>query len=373
MRAQALGGAKLAYALFFALVVFGAALQRPEHNWDMIGYVASIAAAGGLEGEALRAATYADVEASTSARKFAALTGGEGYRGRVYRDPVSLEQQLPFYRIRTLYLLLVWIASAFTSTLSHATVLVSALSGGAILLLACLALWRRGLAVFLFAPIAALSLGLLALARLSTPDALAAALALAALLLMRRRPLAGLALLVVVPLVRTDFVLLSFLLVFLVERPARDWRHYALAGAAVVPCVLTNLLAANYGYLAVFNFTFIDNPLKAYPADMVPSSDAGDYLQAYLRGLSRVAENKLVFLYAFAAALAAVSCKGSAPPFWNRAALLTIAFALLHFGLFPAGFERFYFLATLVAALFLLTYLDGRLAAAREAGLRPGL
>lgn len=44
--------------------------------------------------------------------------------------------------------------------------------------------------------------------------------------------------------------------------------------------ILVNKLNGNYGYLTIFNFSFIDE-LTPYPADMVISHKTSDYLKPY--------------------------------------------------------------------------------------------
>src|SRR5688500_19875180 len=59
-------------------------------------YVAVAYHKDGYRGSDLTRETYGDIKNGVSAKKFSKLVAGE-YRETVFREPASLEQQLPFY------------------------------------------------------------------------------------------------------------------------------------------------------------------------------------------------------------------------------------------------------------------------------------
>src|SRR5690606_3580247 len=90
----------------------------------------------------------------------------------------------------------------------------------------------------------------------------------------------------VLPLVRTDFVILSGLITcFEFARGSRGIAVASLVTAAI--CYLAvNHLAGNYGYLTIFNFSFIE--MDPYPAGLVPSTHLPSYLRPYGSALLQV-------------------------------------------------------------------------------------
>ena len=54
--------------------------------------------------------------------------------------------------------------------------------------------------------------------------------------------------------------------------------------------IIINRLAGNYGWLALFNFTFIK--ITPYPKEIRISDNIGAYLQAYVTGLRNFISNR---------------------------------------------------------------------------------
>jgi hypothetical protein len=83
------------------------------------------------------------------------------------------------------------------------------------------------------------------------------------------------------PLVRTDFILLSgLLMIYTYFRVNRFFSLFSVLLSALF-YILVNKLNGNYGYLTILNFSFISGPTP-YPADMVISYKLTDYLKPYI-------------------------------------------------------------------------------------------
>jgi len=78
-------------------------ITSPSYNWDIVAYVAAAYQQGGLSGSELSSATYNEIEREVDAETFKELTVGE-YVDVVFKDPKSLEQQMPFYSIKVIYI-----------------------------------------------------------------------------------------------------------------------------------------------------------------------------------------------------------------------------------------------------------------------------
>jgi hypothetical protein len=83
-----------------AAVVFLIGVMHPYYNWDIIGYVAAAHYEDGSRGEVLRDRTYDEIRTEVGKYQFEHLTDGP-YRQTVYEYPQSLQQQVPFYSIRS--------------------------------------------------------------------------------------------------------------------------------------------------------------------------------------------------------------------------------------------------------------------------------
>ncbi|MCE8417705.1 hypothetical protein LZ190_03110 [Rhodovulum sulfidophilum] len=357
---RALKLAGLVYLAVLSLFLVLNSYTRNHHNWDVIGYTAAAYKLMGETGtDRLSARTYEDIRRATAPETFEKLTTGD-YRAAVYQDPEALRQQLPFYSIRPLYVALSIAGSKLTGTIAGGTALVSALCGGLLLILGWAAVSPRSIALAALLPFALYEAGLGSLARLSTPDGLAALVALAALLLCHRHPRPAMLLFALLPLARTDFViLLPFAALLLHGRVPRLWIA-AMLGVGAAAVVGLNAFSGNYGYLRIFDFTLVSGP-QPYPAEMEETLGVTDILDAYARGLQRLVSKDtgmIALLLGTAGFLAAKAMRGRLLPF-DKAVLAALGFVLLHFLAFPSGFVRHYFVAACLCLILWARLIDG--------------
>ncbi|HTV84669.1 MAG TPA: hypothetical protein VME63_04655 [Dyella sp.] len=329
-------------------------VKKPYYNWDMIGYVAAALSADGHRGADLNTAAYGMVKSEVGAPTFDRLVQQDDYRRTVYRDPVSLQQQLPFYRIRVLYVGLIRLMHAAGVNDAKSTYLISAVF--AALSVVWLALIGRETGT----PIAALPLvvafsGLLDVARLSTPDAMACFFALLSVYALIRQSVLVFVVAAILPLVRTEFLLLSLLIfahAFIYGK-----RKYALMAAAV-SCALYWIVmkaSGNDGWLVLFNFSLIHK--TAYPAQRIVSHDLIDYLRPYVLIAYDLTTQPLLVLCGLAMAVLLMHGRGRTAAQWRLSSavyVIPIAFAAMHLALFPEMTYRFFPFVTAVVPMGLL-------------------
>lgn len=339
--------------VIMALVVLGLGLKKPSHNWDMIGYVAVALSAEGYQGAALNQATYDSVRHEVDATTFDQLIQGD-YRDTVYRDPASLAQQLPFYRIRVVYIWSIRIAHAMGLNYAKATYVVSGVFAALAVVLLALIGYELGASVAAV-PFVVLICGFIDAAGLSTPDALACFFSLLTIYMLIRRSMLVFVLAALLPLVRTDLLLLSLLV--LGHAVIFGQRKYAIA-SMLVACVVYALIArmtAAYGWLTLFNTSLI---LKtAYPATLVPSHVIGDYLRPYAAFAYDFVTRPDFVIYGLA------TCFLLTNGIWRRVDrrllsavfVIPMAFFVLHAMLFPAITYRFFVAAASLVAIGLIS------------------
>lgn len=336
-----------------ALIVLAFGVKKPSYNWDMIGYVAAALSAEGYQGASLNKATYDSVRSEVGPNTFDQLTQDD-YRETVFRDPASLAQQLPFYRIRPLYVGLIRVVHAMGLEYPKSTYVVSAIFAALSVVLLAFVAREIGAPVIAVALVVLFS-GFIDIARLSTPDAMACFFALLTIYALIKGSTLVFFLAAVLPLVRTDFLLLSLLV--LGHSFIFGQRKYAITSMTAA-CVLYGLVArmnGAYGWLTLFNTSLIHK--TAYPAALIPSHAIGDYLRPYASMAYDFTMHPHFVIYSLA--LWFLMRNKTRPPSadWRLLSavfIIPMAFVAIHLLLFPAMTYRFFVFAASAVAIGLI-------------------
>ena len=328
------------------ILVYG--LLKPEHNWDMIAYVAAAYHKDGYRGSDLTRETYGEIKKEVSNKTFSKLVTGE-YRETVFRDPSSLEQQIPFYSIRVAYIELIRLFRHLSLSYTKSTYVISAIFASLSVLVLGLIILEAPVSIAILPIVVALT-GYGEIARLSTPDAMACFFSLSGIYTLIRKGKLVFFVAAILPLIRTDFILLSGLLMtFTYSQRNRFISLFSLASAAAIYILVTKL-NGNYGYLALFNFTFIGS-FNPYPANIVISRDVGAYLIPYAQLLRSLISHPHTVVYALALYLFWLKrdqLRGDKPDFYCLFSL-PFVFSGVHMLLFPSDHFRFFvFSASLI-------------------------
>jgi hypothetical protein len=352
-------------------------LTQPDHsgfNWDVIGYVASMYKQDGLSGEPLSRAVFANVLEEVGEGDLDKLTAGASrchhgacpleqvpdarYRATVFNDPVSLEQQIPFYSIRVLYLQSIRIVDRFVHSYSRSSILVDTIYATLCVPVTALLLCHFRISPLYLPAIIFLS-KLEDLGRISSPDALACLISLLALLLLVKRSRWALVAMAALPLARTDFVILSLILCLFSFQFFSVRLTLLSATVSVALLIIDNHLNGNYGFSRIFNFTLLNH--TPYPANMENSSHLTDYMIAYISGALKAILNiqhTLVYV---------LSLLIFGRRFYEQKRIveldyifiLSIFFVLFHMILFPFYLERFFVFPVIVSLIFVINRMTG--------------
>ena len=332
--------------LLTATLVLVSGIMAPKHNWDMVAYVAASYAADGHAGQDLHDRTYADIRDRVDAASYRRLTTGP-YPGAVARDPVALEQQLPFYTIRVVYISAVRAVGRLSGSYTVAAHLVTAAFGFLSVLAMGVILMRVGVSTLVL-PFLMLPIDIAFLARIATPDTMACCASLSLIASLFRPRWWSYALIVLLPAIRTDYVIFSSLAaLFLFVRHDRTKAVVALVAAIAVYLALGQY-SSNYGYLTLLNFTLFGQ--QPYPAHLPISTDWRAYAGAIGTDVNYMISDGIFLLYVIGIMILWQARARLADPQVTLLLLLPIAFATVHFALFPSYDKRF-----LVSSFFLVT------------------
>jgi len=352
--------------MFFILAAFALLLSvyKPYDNWDIIGYVASAKSFELGDAGQLNAFTYSQLKSRLSADhyEFIAEENSNGFGHAIRTDTVAFKEQLPFYKIRPVYNGLIYLFYKTGFNIITSIYLISGLSvAAAIFFLYLIAIrFLPEKLVFTIPPLA-VAVGILDLARYSTPDALMffAVIATAYLYLTKKLNI----LFILLPLIigiRTDFILFSVLMVIAM--------YYANKCDAL-KCVLSicvsiliyfsiGIFYSNPGWSTIFYFTLVNiipRPIST-PHELTPVM----YVTALFKGVISMLINKAFNIYALAAAIWLYKMrdiKHASQLFkeqFNVLAIISFVFIVLHFILFPATYDRYFISAYMLGVLSLL-------------------
>jgi hypothetical protein len=317
-----------------AAAVFLFGMSYPRHNWDMIGYVAAAYLQDSLRGDALLARTYADVKADVSTEQFASLSAADEFRRNVFQHSAALQEQLPFYSIRVVYVELMRGLAQLGVPYPKATYLLGALFASLSVVVLGIICLRMQLSLCVL-PLVVVATGYLHVATFSTPDSLALFGALLATLACLSGSAWVYFLAASLPALRTEFVIFSALLMLVMfYRGQRLHSSIALAASLAVYFAVTRSQHA-YGWLTLINFAVAKT--LAFPSATVPSHDLKPYLVMYVNAARQLLSSAHFPIYLIAGYMFAVlRGKVHAHELYSLELLaVPFAFALLHLALYP--------------------------------------
>jgi hypothetical protein len=289
---------------FFLLWLVARSVHSPHWNWDLVPYVACVLENRISVPAELHAATFEEIRQIVPSARFAALTSGE-YFADVFRDPEALRQQLPLYRVKPAYIMLLRLLASTGLSPVTATLVVSI--AASVSFAAFVFFWLRlhfvSAAAGPFAVLLSLLIGLPIVARISSPDALSGCCLLIALYALCEHAALGAASLAIVASVaiRSDNVIFGLLMAALFfARDGREdrfhpWRSAATALGVVVVYLLNVRAAGGYPWATFFAHSFAG----ALPR---PAEWHGELSLPFY--LATVARNAHMFLDAQPAAIA---------------------------------------------------------------------
>jgi hypothetical protein len=361
------------HAAFFTMVVccvafFYIAVTYPIQNWDMLGYAGSVASLSETDPHLLHQWVYEEFRAYATPGDFHTLTQSTNYRQTMFEDADGFVQQIPFYKIRVAFVLLIALMAKLGVNIYDAQHLLSAGFGSAGLFLLFLGL-RQYIHSLLWLAVPYFFYQFtqdLVVVRFAGVDSFAFFwVALTLVAYVHKSPLL-LPLLACSVLVRTDLILyvgLMYALVFLGDYS--KWWLLGIWGAVCAGLYLwVNHWAGNYGWQTVFYFVFMTDMEATHPSEY---SQIGVGLQQYLQVLARPQWVSKWLWFSVAASMFAMLL------YWYQLresehrgvvgrfcllGLVAIAYVIVHYLLFPVIFMRFFvaqYLVMLMAPMAAIT------------------
>ena len=268
-----------AYVLFCITAFAALAYTLAETNWDMLAYAAVVHESGASEGSdvaQLHSRVYTDLSSQVSDEDFRDIVSRDSYRETMASDAEAFQQQLPYYRIKLLFIYLLELLSAMGLSVYVAARLIVIASAG-LALLVLLKAFRPYIApvFWLLLPAVIILAGVLKTARIVSPDTLAfLAMALAVLCYLRKH-WALFVVLVLCVLIRTDLLVFVFAMLFLVfvNKMASRITVFATGVASLALYMLIGkVYGGGYGWPVLFHFVLESKMLATHPLEYINAS-----------------------------------------------------------------------------------------------------
>ncbi len=328
---------QLSYLGFFLLLSLWA-VRQPHYTWDLLGYV-------GCAVDDAAPALQIQREAFDSIRNAPSdedVRVDNPYRADLVANPYHFAEQLPFYSIKPVYVMLMKTLHRTGMPLQRSAVAISAISNFvlALILWYWLAPYLSGLPLALACTLIMLSPNVLVLVRGALPDCLATVVAALGfyLVLEKRLYFWGSAALLFDVWVRTDALILAGIVfaVLLVARKLDVVQFATLSVLALASYFTINHFAGSYPWSTLFYNSFLGGVIAPGEALIHVSSSA--YLHQVVRGAYLWLISGGFALYVLLGALAIWLHRSSMYAYLVAAVLASRAVSYI---LYPNGDQRY--------------------------------
>ena len=357
------------YFIFVSLALVVLSYSIPLNSWDLLGHLGAGYSLVESDASVVHKKTYSEASKYIPASDFELLNSEPSFRQTWSTDHVSFNQLLPFYAPRILVTRLVAASDFIGVSPIPVLRLQSSIAAGLGMFLLMLAFKpKTSPSVWLLMPISALFCGVLEVARFEGADALMFLGFSLFVYLYLRNSLWCLLIIALLPITRSDAVIMSVLLGILcfIEFRSRSWLVVVSLVCACLTYLSVNAYFGNYGWAKQFYVVHIE--YLEYPADVNVRISIKDYLYAILKSFRSLFYDKALigsvivatvftvcFFRKFATPIGFIKNLGNNPN-WKLYVLgvASIGFFILHYLAFPHVLTRYFASQYLVLQLCVL-------------------
>ena len=251
--------------------LFVIAIFKPIQTWDILGYAGAVKSLEVSDKAAIHQSVYREIKSYATEEELDDLLNGSNYRSTMHQDVDAFNQQIPFYKIRILFIALILLLTKLGINVFFASHIVVALAGTGGLLAFYYAYRKLILPAFwVIVPMFFIVLSGLESSRMSTADPLAFLwVGLICYTFIHEKWLLFFSLLVSSVLVRTDLLVLvaifaTYLMIF---KPAlRIASGFGLLSSIGVYLLISHY-SENYGWSTVFHYALISDMQATHPLE----------------------------------------------------------------------------------------------------------
>ncbi len=367
---------KMAHWLIIAssIVLFFYSINSPQQNWDMLGYAGSAVSIENSDTSYVHNYIYQELKLYATDKEFEDLTTKSYYQKVMSQDDNAFNQQIPFYKIRIIYVLLILGLMKLGFNIFIASHILSATLVATGYLVFYHAYKKLIHPVFwLSYPLFIIIFDVINVAQIVTADSLAFLwMGLISFSLINTHWKTLFLLLTISVLVRTEMIFLvavfsSYSIIF-----RSNLRMVAIASLLVslVLYLLVNNYAENYGWSTVFHYVFISDMEATHPVEYSSIGvNIEQYLSVVIANIRLFISDRCVLLFEIITLLQFII-------FWLfkrndcsilnifldilknptlTLTLLSIAYLVLHYFIFPLLESRYFVAQYVISTLGLLS------------------
>lgn len=338
--------------------------SKPHFNWDTLAYIGCVLELNGDNLEELHNKTYQSLELISERQKLF-LTTSSKYKTEMAKSTEGFVQQLPFYRVKPLYVLACYLSYKLGMPLIESMLIPSILSfffTGIILYywlkryLNILVAWSITL-LFMFSP------SVILLSRITTPDGMSTCiLFLGIYLLLEKQNFWLFSILSFFAiLTRPDNIIFITLitLVAIISQPIKNFniKHYLPFVIALGAYCYIKFFINGYPWYTLYHHTFVEK--IAYPLKFKSNFSFGIYIQELKNGILSL-QYSFTYLPVFLL-LMIISIRNEVYNIKSQLLLVFIAVfvaIIIRFLLFPDFSDRFFIIYYLIGIILLVKSLQ---------------
>lgn len=342
--------------IFFVYILFASGIailsvMKADYNWDVLPYAGCVIAIETSDANEIHRKTYEIFKESVDSKTYLQLTTGSNYRETLANNADSFNQNLPFYKVKPLYILLMYALYKSGINLFTAPIIISAVFYFFMSILVFIWISKfteNQIHTFLFSALLSFAPFMISFSSSATPDLLSSFLIVLAMfrLLTKKNIYWFLLFMILSILVRPDNIFIFAILtgVLTAIDGFSRYRKMLYAGIAigVLTEIIVNVWSGNYAYSILFQHLV---ERSTNPAEMHTTITPG----LYLKGLSawvfifKYSVVSIQFLILFIALF--IRYRNAVDPRKDLEFLVLIALGIsiiLHYLLFPLMDDRFF-------------------------------
>jgi hypothetical protein len=354
------------FLLILSLAIYN--YIKPYYSYDLIPYTASTISIEQSDKELIHKETYKIVKDSLPTDVFMGLVSGE-FGQKMYTDFVSFNQSLNFYKIKPLYIYIIFGIHKLGLGIVETINLISVLSflGISILLYLFISKLKTGHLGIIILSLLMVCQPFILIAGRNTPDALSAFIILLSLFLIlnkKSRIMPGILLTLSIAIRPDNLILSSVLLLYfgILAPKHHRFKPFHAIGFLLVSIILyfsISILEHSYGWKTLFTVSFLH--FIERPADTTVQISVSDYVKVlFSNGISVLNTHIIYFIVLGLTGLLVPKVQNGNLVF-KHLILLTTGVMIVYFLVFPSSeVDRYFITEYLIITILSLRILCDR-------------